>query len=74
LILRNPRRSSMHKLGRSAPPAEMPLPAWFDRLFPVQKGLLIEAFLNREINPDGWKLALEKSRYRASSKRQVKPR
>jgi hypothetical protein len=67
LILRNPRRSAMHKLGRQPPPAEMPLPAWFNDLFPVQKGLLIEAWVNREINPGAWKIALEKSREMAAA-------
>jgi hypothetical protein len=69
IILRNPRRSALHARGRLPPPPEMPLPAWFDDLFPTQKGLLIEAFLNRELSPDGWRLALEKSREIAKTTR-----
>ena len=53
------RRASIFRLGLAGPPPGMPLPAYYHDLRGMQKGMLIEAWMNREINPDAWKAALE---------------
>jgi hypothetical protein len=59
IIRKGKRRAMLYRLGLEGPPVEMPLPAWYhDLRSHVQRGILIEAWLNRELNPDEWKKRL----------------
>jgi len=53
------RRASIFRLGLAEAPADMPLPAYYHDLRIMQKGMLIEAWQNRQTAPDIWRKALE---------------
>jgi len=60
ILRKGKRRVALYELGLGAPPPDMPLPAVFNDLRTIQRGMLIEAWQNRATSPDLWKTLVEK--------------